>query len=216
MKTTRLLKTSFMLAAGLIFTSAASQAAISYHITIGTASLALAPNVTSGPYSLDFQLNSGDTLSNNTATLSNFTFGGGSAFGAANSVGGASGDLGSFVSLTDTGAFNEFYQTFNAGSSIQFDLFLSQNVDGGPTPDVFTISLLNSSLSNITTNSTDGADTLLHLDINSSTAGSTYGDMNFTAGTGSYSAVAAVPEPSAALLGVATCVVGVLRRRRSN
>jgi len=214
MKTTRLIRTSIMLVAGPFFTSAASQAAISYHIVINTASLAIAPNVTSAPFSLDFQLNSGDTLGNNTATLSNFTFGGGSASGSANSFGGASGDLGSSVSLTDTSPFNEFFQTFNAGSSIQFDLFLSQNLDAGLTPDVFTISLLNSSLFNITTNSTDGADTLMHLDLNSSTAGSTYGDMNFASGTGSYSAVAAVPEPSAAFLSLAACAVGVLRRRR--
>lgn len=215
MKTTRFIKTSFMLAAGLMLSAAVSRAALAYHIVIDTASLNISPNVANGLFSIDFQLNSGDTPGNNTATINNFTFNGGSAFGSATFFGGANGNLGSSIVLTDSGAFNEIYQAFNAGSTIQFDLFLSQNVDTGSTPDSFTISLLDKTLSNITTNSTDGADTLLHLDITSPTAGSTYGEMNFASGSGSYATVAAIPEPSSALLGVAACAVGVLRRRRS-
>lgn len=215
MKKNSLIKTSFLLAAGFILTSATSHAALAYHIIINTSTLNTLPNVANGLFSLDFQLNSGDTLNNNSATINNFTFNGGGAFGSATFFGGATGDLGSAITLTDSGAFNEIYQAFNAGSTIQFDLFLSQNVDTGFTPDSFTISLLDNTLSNITTDSTDGANTLLHLDINSPTAGNQYAGMNFASGTGSYSSVAAIPEPSAIMLGVVACGFGVFRRRRN-
>ena len=45
----------------------------------------------------------------------------------------------------------------------------------------------------------------------------TVGDLNLASGTGSYAGVtvAAIPEPSAALLGLVACGFGVLRRRRS-
>jgi hypothetical protein len=214
MKSHHLLKSSLVLAAGLFLSTAASQAALAYHVTISTASLGILPNVANGLFSLDFQLNSGDTLGNNTATINNFTFNGGSAFGSATLFGGATGDLGSSISITDSEAFNEIYQAFNAGGAIEFDLFLTQNVDTGLTPDSFSISILDNNLENIET--TGFANTILSLNLDSPTAGNSFGDLNFASGTGSYSAVAlTIPEPSAALLGAIACGLGVLRRRRS-
>ncbi len=210
MKTTSLFKTSLLLASGLALSATTSHAAL-YHVSINTA--ALVGNA-SGPFSLDFQLNSGDTLSNNTAVISSFTYGGGgAAFGAPSAFGGATGDLTlNSISLSDSSAFNEFYQSFTAGSTLDFDLNLSQNVDAGPTPDGFSFSILDSSLASIPT--TGVGDTLLTMDINSAGLPA----IADGSGTGAFSgiSVTAVPEPSAALLGVLACGLGVLRRRRSN
>lgn len=216
MKTTRPIQASLMLAAGLMLSAAASQAAISYHVTIDTSTLV---SSSSGPFSIDFQLNGGDdTVGNNTAIISSFTYGGGGApFGAPNTFGDASGSLDTnTVSLTDTTAFNEFFQSFTAGSVLEFNLFLTQNASTGSTPDSFSIAILDSTLSNIATNSADGANTLLHLDITSASAGNNFADLNLASGVGAYSGTAlAIPEPSSALCGVLAIGLGLLRRRRN-
>lgn len=214
MKMTQLLKGSLLLAAGLFLSTATSQAALAYHVTISTASLNTPPNVANGLFSLDFQLNSGDTLGNNSVLINNITFNGGMPSGAATLIGGATGNLGSSITIVDSSAFNEFFQGFTAGTQIEFDLFLTQNVDAGSTPDGFFVSILDNSFASIETNGF--GNTFLSLDLDSPTAGNTFGDLNFASGTGTYSAVAlTIPEPSAALLGVFACGLGVLRRRRS-
>lgn len=213
MKTNQLLKGSLMLAAGLLLSSAASQAAY-YKITIDTSALNVPPASLNGPFYVDFQFNSGDTLNNNTATISNFFFSGGSGGGGGVAIGsGVSGNLGGSINITDTDAFNEYYETFTTGGIFEFELQLSENADTGPTPDSFSFSILDGLQENITT---DGlGNSLLQLDIVPGAL--TVGDLNLGSGTGSYAGVtvAAIPEPSAALLGVAACGLGLLRRRRS-
>src|SRR5690349_14032044 len=100
-----------------------------------------------GPFSLDFQLNDGSAAGdgNNTAVLSGFFFGSGASLGSASVAGGASGDLGSSVTLTDSGFLNEFTQGFTPGATLQFLLNLSTNVDAGDTPDQFSFAILDSS-----------------------------------------------------------------------
>lgn len=213
MKTNQLLKPSLLLAAGLLLSSAASQAAY-YKITIDTSALNLPPTSLNGPFYVDFQFNSGDTLNNNTATISNFFFSGGSGGGSGVAIGsGVSGDLSATINIADSTAFNEYYETFTTGGIFEFELLLSENADAGATPDSFSFSILDGSLSNITT---DGiGNSLLQLDI--VPGAMTVGDLNLASGTGSYAGVtvAAIPEPSAALLGLVACGFGVLRRRRS-
>jgi hypothetical protein len=212
MKTNQLLKGSLILAAGLLLSSAASQAAY-YKITIDTSALNVPPTSLNGPFYVDFQFNSGDTLNNNTATISNFFFSGGSAGGSGVAFGGATGSLSGTINLADSTAFNEYYETFTTGGIFEFEVLLSENADSGPTPDSFSFSILDGSLSNITT---DGiGNSLLQLDI--VPGAMTVGDLNLASGTGSYAgvSVAAIPEPSAALLGLVACGLGVLRRRRS-
>jgi len=139
------------LGAGILFAAQTGGAAsIEYFVDINTASLV---GNASGPFSLDFQLNDGSGTGdgNNTATINNFAFGSGGATGTANLSGGASGNLSSAVSLTDTSAFNEFYQTFNTGSTLSFDVTLTLNSDSGPTPDSFAFVILDNTLSNIPT-----------------------------------------------------------------
>lgn len=197
--------------AGLLLSPAASFGQL-FHVEINTAALGLPANSTSAPFALDFQLNSGNTLNNNTAVISNFTFGGGGApFGAANVFGGASGSLPGTITLTDTLAFNEFFQSFTFGSILGFDLFLSQNVDAGPTPDGFSIGLLDNLLFNIST--AGFANQLLTVDL----LGATPAIQTF-AGTGAYAgvtlAITAVPEPSTYAIAGAIVLMGIVFGRR--
>lgn len=194
--------------AGLLL-SAASSHAQNFHVSIITSVLNTV-NSASAPFSLDFQLNSGNTLNNNTAVVSNFTFGGGGLpFGSATLLGGASGSLPGTITLSDTGAFNEFFQSFTAGSSLDFDVSLTQNADAGPTPDGFSIALLDNNLFNIPT--TGLGDSLLLVNVNGGTFTGT--------GTGSYVGVNVLitPIPEPATYGVvfgAIILAGVVTHRR--
>jgi hypothetical protein len=121
-----------------------------------------------GPFSLAFQLNDGSGTgdANNTAILSNFQFGGGSASGLPTLFGGATGDLSSGITLTDSSFFNAFAQPFNPGGLLVFSLQMSTNVDLGGTPDEFSFSILDSSGAPIPT--TGFVDAFFILDIDSS------------------------------------------------
>ncbi len=192
-----------LLAAGFMLAAPASHAT-TYRIEIATAALGIPANAAGAPFQLDFQLNGGDTP-NNTATLSNFTFGGGGApFGTPTIIGDATGSLAGSITLTDSvaGGFNEFFQSFTAGSSLAFDLTLTQFVDAGFTPDAFSVSILDKDGFSIPT--TGLGDTLLFADIDTTDA-LTPAQLNLSAGVNSFAdvAVAAVPEPGTllALLG---------------
>ena len=84
----------------------------------------------------------------------------------------------------------------------------------GPTPDSFSVSILDQALANITTNGI--ADTLVHADI-ASTGALTISQIEVASGTGDYagvSAVVAVPEPATGFIGFGLAMVGSLMRRR--
>ena len=107
----------------------------------------------------------------NTATLSSFGFGGGSAgtFDSVNSTGDVSGDMTSTVSLDDDSFFtNVFAETFTAGSAISFVLNLTTNVAAGPTPDEFGFAILDPSGNPIPTSDPTGNDNLALINIDSS------------------------------------------------
>jgi hypothetical protein len=177
-----------------------------FHVDIVTTAL------TAGPFSIDFQLNGGATP-NNSAVISNFTFGGGGGpFGTANHINGASGSLPGVITLSDSG-FNEFYQSFVPGSILGFDVLLSQNVDAGPAQDSFSFALLDNLEFNIPT--TGSASQLLAVDL----PGNISSIQIFT-GTGDYAGVTltvtAIPEPStyAAIVGAIVLAGVVIHRRR--
>jgi len=195
-----------------------------YTINLNTAALSADA---SSPFYLDFQFSSGATVGNNTITLSNFTFTGGSATGSATLIGTASGSLGSTVTLKDAkSTVTEFYQGFTAGTTnISFTLDSTLNVDPGLTPDEFSVSILDSATGSPAQIYTTAPDTasLLTENINSTTAPSiaTYHGDGPSDGSNSGSlsgvqlTVAAVPEPtSVALLGFAG-VAAMLHRRRN-
>jgi hypothetical protein len=134
----------------VVISVAPARADLIFSVSLNTAPLVGHP---AGPFSLDFQLNDGSQSGdgNNTATLSQFTFGGGSASGSASLLGGATGDLTKTVSLTDSSAFNEFTQEFNPGSSLKFTLDITTNTDPGNPPDLFSFAILDSGGSEIPT-----------------------------------------------------------------
>jgi len=181
-----------------------------FHVTVDTTPLTTSAN---GPFSLDFQLNDGSGLAdgNNTATVSNFTFGGGAATGSPNYLGGVIGDISSSLTLSETTAFNELFQGFTAGTSLAFDVAISGNTDAGITPDSFIFSILDSTLGAITTSGSAGQ--TVQLDITSPILG--VDAVQSYNGTGAYTGVnvSVVPEPSTNLLALAS-IFGVLTIRR--
>jgi hypothetical protein len=199
-------------AACAAFCAPASQAAsISYQVDVNTSSLV---GDADGPFSLDFQLNQGSGLATNTVTLSNFSFAGGSATGSPNLSGGATGSLGSSVILTDTtDPFNEFFQTFSAGTTaINFDVTLTANVDP-VIPDSFSMAILDSGLANITT--TGLGDSLMLVNITASNL--TLSDVQTFTSTAPDAGVtvAVSPEPGTLyLLMGAAGLIGLLAWKR--
>jgi hypothetical protein len=148
--------------------SASHATRIGFNVSLGTSPLI---GNSAGPFYIDFQLNDGSGIGdkNNTVTINNFLFGGGNPVGSPlPPIGGASGDLFSFVSITDNGFLNEFTQQFNPGATLNFHVTLSLNLDdGSPTPDLFSFAILDSTLAPLPT--TGLGDALLLVNINSST-----------------------------------------------
>lgn len=191
MKTTQLLL-SLLSAAAL---AVAAQATL---VTLNTSSLA------GGTYYVDFQLNDGNGVGdgNNTASISNFKFGGGAATGDIGAFGGVTGDLFTGVGLTDTDPFNEFYQSFTAGSFLSFNLVLSASFNG-LVPDLFSFAILDASLMNLATYSL-GSDQFLEVELNGTgLAYQTYAGVDGVPAPGVPEAGSTALLASAALLGLA-------------
>lgn len=212
--------TSLALILSLGSLSVASHAQAVYHVSLDTSHFAAGY---SGPLSVDFQFFDGGDPSNNTATISNFTYGmGGSAPADDSGVttsGTASGGLASgTVTLADDSFFNELFQPFTPGSALNFDVTLSTNPDAssGSSPDAFVFGILDSNLTPISTQDPSGADSLVAIDINSAsptaTSYSTNPDANgFTVKP----SVAPVPELSSAIaLPVLLGLTGAFMLRR--
>lgn len=126
---------------GLFFGAASESHALTFHAEINTSSLI---NDSTGPFSIEFQFNDGLGVgdANNTVTIENFTFDGGSASGTPSLVGGAGGSLSTSVTLMDTSFFNDFVEGFVPGSTLGFDVSSTTNVDLGATPDIFYFTIL--------------------------------------------------------------------------
>jgi hypothetical protein len=155
-------------ACSLLAASTSHATSIGFNVSLGTSPLI---GSSAGPFYIDFQLIDGSGIgdANNTVTINNFLFGGGNAVGSPlPPIGGASGDLSSFVSITDNSFLNEFTQQFNPGSKLSFHVNLTTNVDiGSPTPDAFSFAILDNTLAPLPT--TGLGDALLLVNINSST-----------------------------------------------
>ena len=209
-------KTGFAVAALLISAAGGLRADTIFTVTMNTTALTVAPGSVAGPFSMFFQLTDGSGLNdaNNTATISNFQFGGGSAGvcpASCTASGGASGNAASSIVLADTAFFNALDQGFTPGSSLSFQVDLTTNVDSGGTPDLFSFSLLDNSGFSLPTLDPTGADSLLTVNLDSaSPAILTYGSDAARSSSGgvslSLSAPAigtpgthAVPEPDSLL-----------------
>jgi len=99
-----------------------------------------------GTFYLAFQLadGSGTGDANNTVTLYDFNFGTGSAAGSPMLYGGASGDIASVLSLTDSDPFfNAAVEGFTPGALLTFNATFTDNPDvGSPVQDQFFMSVL--------------------------------------------------------------------------
>ncbi len=117
MRLSRLMPCAGLLGFILILAGPAARADLAWTVSVDTSHIT---NYT-GPFALDFELLG---TNGNTVTLTNFSFGSGSAGpGPAYLTGGASGNLGSSVSLNDTGNFfSDFNQQFTPGSTLTFTM----------------------------------------------------------------------------------------------
>lgn len=220
MSTTHVFRSQFLMALLLCIGARVMTAnPVTYSVTINTTSL-----VGNGPFYLAFQLASGaasGTNGNNTVSLSNFAFTGGSAGSTIDLSGGASGSFSSGVNLSDMNSsfFNEMDQNFTPGSSLSFWVTFSNNAAvGSASPDLFTMSLLDKTGLGIPTTDPSGNQTMLTLTARGGlTAG--VGVWGTSTGQTSYTvpvpSASLVPEPaSITLLGMGTAALLLLRRGR--
>lgn len=184
-------------------------------VQLNTTSLA---SSAAGPFQLDVQLNDGGDPNNNTASLFNFSFGGGGPLGIPSLTGGASGSLSSSIMLADTNFLNEFRQSFNAGSVLKFTMALATNVDPSGTPDQFSLAILDFNGNELPTSSvgTDGTSVILLADlVGGTTQLSGFGsDPNAAIAFAAPSVASSVPEPATIGMAAAGLALFVLRRLR--
>ena len=187
-------------------------------ITIDTTPLLGHP---AGPFWVYFAFTDGSGVNdaNNSVTISNVSFGGGSSLGGTIVFGGASGSLGTGVTLTDTSFFSFFGEAFAPGLQLSFNLDLTSNDDAGGVPDRFTFFILDSSGVPLPTLSPAG-DYFLGADLTSSGAAFDFwgSDPNRSLSTGdpvsigAPSVTSSVPEPSTVLLLAASLALLLFRR----
>jgi hypothetical protein len=117
---------------------------VSYDVTLDTAPLV---GHAAGPFyiQLAFTDGSGVNDANNTVTISNASFGGGSALGSPLAFGGAGGSLQTGIAITDSSFLSVFIEQFAPGLQLRFSLGLTLNDDAGPIPDGLTLTILDSS-----------------------------------------------------------------------
>jgi MYXO-CTERM domain-containing protein len=202
-----------LLSIGAILAAAASlHADMTYHVSLDTAGLQGSP---SAPFSLDFQLFDGTGLGNANTTVSlwNFNFGGGSAGATTFDAGGVSGDLGSKITLTDSSFYNEFFQDFTPGSTLQFDVQIDSSWQSGGTPDEFSFAILDNNLFNLPTNAL-ATDTFANVE----TDGTNFTVLTASSLDGTVPAPTVTPVPEAStygLFGAALLGLAALKRRRA-
>ena len=141
------LKLVSLLCAGALAATATAHAQ-TYQVTIQTSALNAAALSGDAPFGVEFQLNSGGSTASNNVTISNFNLGGGTASAPAyytntqSGAGTAAGNLSSQVTMSDSSAtpFNLFSQNFTPGSTLSFDVTLSDRC-GGNDADGFVIAI---------------------------------------------------------------------------
>lgn len=159
-----MIRTTFL----LLFTAGAGIAG-----TVFTMDTTPLQSSAAGPFTLDFQFTDGSGAGdgNNTVTLSDFSFGGGSIDTTpSSSTGGVNVTTGPFaISLTDTSFYNDLQFGLTPGSSLGFTLDETANPDAG-APDTFTFAIFDGSGSEITTTNPNGFDSFIEADLPTNTS----------------------------------------------
>lgn len=168
--------------------------------------------------SLAFDLIDGDNINNNTVQISNFLTDGGYNSGAATLTGGASGLLDTGAALTDSSFFNELLQPIVLGSSLQFQLQLSDVLETGAlVPDRFSFFILDEFgvFSLFPTTDPSSADSLFGIDLNGQGGAlSLYAAADQSAAWTVNAPQATVPEPGIlSLLATGLCLLARCTRR---
>jgi hypothetical protein len=142
--------------------------------TIFTLDTAPLVSSSAGPFTLDFQFDEGNGIgdSNNTVTLSNFSFGGGSIDTTPSSLtGGVNVTSGPFgVTLTDSSFYNDVEFTVTPGTSLSFTFSSTTNNDP-VAPDTFTFAIFDGSSNEIATTNPNGFDSFVEVDLPSGSSG---------------------------------------------
>jgi hypothetical protein len=161
MKTIRL---SFL---ALVILGTARADSIIYDVTLDTGPLI---GDAAGPFSIGFEFVDGSGIGdgNNLLFMSNFNFGAGGPSGLPLTFGSVGGDLSSSVVMTDAAPDNIFVQSFVPGNTLSFLLNMTTNVDAGPTPDEFIMSILDNTFTPIPTTAGSPLSPFLQIDIDSS------------------------------------------------
>jgi len=167
---------------------------------------------------LAFDFLDGDWLVNNSVTVRSFYTDG--TLGVATPTGSTSGSLVSpdSVTLTDADFYNSLSQEIHFGSSIYFMLEITEQGSGRPTPDSFSVFLLdNTEMPLFPTTDFTGADALFAVDID----GTPTGNLQVFSGVGTSSSVtwavqapSAVPIPGTAWLLGSALLGGLAARHR--
>jgi hypothetical protein len=191
-----------------------------FDVTLDTSKL-VSGTYGSGPdYSLYFGLTQGDPAQSNTVAISSFNFGtGGAPLGLPTLGSGATGDLGTSVTLDNSATFlADFFQAFKAGDLLTFTLNLTTNY-AGSTPDNFFFAILDSSLSPIPTADT-GSNTQFSVDLKPGLVSSFFDVFVTLSPNGDNPSFGppsiqgrSVPEPSSLLLFASAVGLVALRRR---
>jgi len=199
------MKSLLLSTALLLGLAAASQAALTYTVTLDVTTLV---GNTNAPFSLDLQMATGSGNVANSVTISNFQVSGGSFTGSPFTGGGFSGSFGGTLVLDNSSANSYFAQEFTPGTTtITFDVTqttLSEFVGTGtPIPDQFNVFIDDGNTVDgyVATNDPSGGNALL---VSTIFSGQTVQDINTYTSTapdsGVHVTVSAVPEPASALL----------------
>jgi hypothetical protein len=189
------ISTGLLVGAWIVLTAAPCLGQVIFDVSLDTTPLQTAAG---GPFSIDFQMIDAGGVgdANNTANAGSFQFGaGGSPMGSPSLLGGATGDLSTQATLTDSSPFNDFAQPFTAGDTLHFRLNLTNAIDSDGSSDQFAFSLLDGTGTAIPT--LGPGNSLLTVDLASGTAQSFATAPGADVALGAPLVVQAVPEPGA-------------------